>query len=276
MGMTCTPLGDGRVVCIGGEHEDDYDPDFNIYNDIIVLGPTASEIAIYGYPKEVFPPTDSHSATLTNNGIIIVGCLGYPEDRRPHHTPVFRLDTTTFSIQPIPGIGQSPGWIFKHEATLDEHGKIIISEGEILFDHLGVQRFRTNTDKFSLDPNIGAWSVAFKVPCAQFMISQVEQRQWNIDDNLNPEILFSLNFPASEFLGESETKFREGWGWFKIPHGLLRIRVGLWNEVDVLAQGWLSLTDVMVLVDSIRAKATEAMGTAYKSDLIFENLSEHL
>ena len=31
-GATCTKLPDGRLVCIGGEHEDWSDPDFCIYN----------------------------------------------------------------------------------------------------------------------------------------------------------------------------------------------------------------------------------------------------
>ena len=31
-GATGTKLPDGRLVCIGGEHEDGYDPDFCIYN----------------------------------------------------------------------------------------------------------------------------------------------------------------------------------------------------------------------------------------------------
>ena len=32
IGSTLTKLPDGRIVCIGGEHEDFYDPDFCIYN----------------------------------------------------------------------------------------------------------------------------------------------------------------------------------------------------------------------------------------------------
>jgi hypothetical protein len=36
MGATRTELSDGRIVCIGGEHEDWYDPDFHIYNDVVV------------------------------------------------------------------------------------------------------------------------------------------------------------------------------------------------------------------------------------------------
>lgn len=36
-GRTETRLPDGRIVFIGGEHEDYYDPDFYIYNDVVVV-----------------------------------------------------------------------------------------------------------------------------------------------------------------------------------------------------------------------------------------------
>ena len=64
MGATRTPHPDGRMICIGGEHEDHYDPDFCIYNDVVVLDLDGS-IAIYGYPNDLFPPTDFHTATLS-------------------------------------------------------------------------------------------------------------------------------------------------------------------------------------------------------------------
>ena len=37
MGSTQTIVADGRIVCIGGEHEDSYDPDFCIYNGMLYL-----------------------------------------------------------------------------------------------------------------------------------------------------------------------------------------------------------------------------------------------
>lgn len=37
MGMSSTELDDGRIIKIAGEHEDDYDPDFFIYNDVFVF-----------------------------------------------------------------------------------------------------------------------------------------------------------------------------------------------------------------------------------------------
>src|SRR5581483_4661437 len=69
MGATRTELPDGRLVCVGGEHEDSYDPDFCIYNDVVIFTP-AGGIEIYGYPRDVFPPTDFHTATLVGDRIV--------------------------------------------------------------------------------------------------------------------------------------------------------------------------------------------------------------
>jgi ankyrin repeat protein len=48
-GKSFTELADGRVVEIAGEHEDHYDPDFCIYNDVIVHHGDGN-FEIYGYP----------------------------------------------------------------------------------------------------------------------------------------------------------------------------------------------------------------------------------
>jgi hypothetical protein len=45
-----------------------------------------------GKSASAAPPTDFHTATLTKNQILLVGCLGYPEDRTPRFTPVYALD----------------------------------------------------------------------------------------------------------------------------------------------------------------------------------------
>ncbi|CAF1334832.1 unnamed protein product, partial [Didymodactylos carnosus] len=103
-GATQTYLPDGRLIHIGGEHEDCYDSDFQIYNDVVVirnprmvrahymyslpvpsnfpvetkqnaaslepeiLGTSRPEdVTIYGYPEHVFPPTDFHTATYVKN-----------------------------------------------------------------------------------------------------------------------------------------------------------------------------------------------------------------
>lgn len=80
---TYTNLADGTLVQIGGEHEDKYDPDFIVYNDVIIVRPdldgnakrSSGGFEIYGYPEDKFPNTDRHTATYipSLNAILIVG-----------------------------------------------------------------------------------------------------------------------------------------------------------------------------------------------------------
>jgi hypothetical protein len=156
MGRTCTKLPDGRTVCIAGEHEDSYDPDFCIYNDVVVFGP-GDQIEIYGYPKEVFPPTDFHTATLVGDRIILVGCLGYVDDRRPGHTPVYALNLVGYRISEIETYGEIPGWILDHEAESVSDGIINIRGGKVVEEGDGKQQFRQNLEHYTLDIRSAIW-----------------------------------------------------------------------------------------------------------------------
>lgn len=129
-GRTTTLLPDGRIIEIGGEHEDHYDPDFCIYNDVAVFDGKGG-IAIYSYPCEVFPPTDFHSATLIGDSIYIIGCLGYQHARRPGSTPVFRLDLSSYRIEPVTTPGDCPGWIYEHQARAVGTEAILVNGGSI-------------------------------------------------------------------------------------------------------------------------------------------------
>lgn len=96
-GQSTTLLPDGRYIQIGGEHEDYYDPDFFIYNDVIVHAmPTQAGDSwrrqVLVYSRDVFPPTDHHSATVVGDDIIVIGNLGYRGERQPGFTPVFALN----------------------------------------------------------------------------------------------------------------------------------------------------------------------------------------
>lgn len=134
LGQPRIALPDGRILRVAGEHEDDYDPDFCIYNHVIVQTPDDG-IEIYGYPREVFPPTDFHTATLVGGRLILIGNMGYPEDRRPGTTPVFSLDLQTYRIDPVSTHGEAPGWISSHSATLDpQDSAITISGGKVWVD----------------------------------------------------------------------------------------------------------------------------------------------
>jgi hypothetical protein len=151
-GQSLTSLPDGRTVLVGGEHEDYYDPDFYVYNDVVVLNEDG-RMDIFGYPKAVFPPTDFHSATLVSNQIVLIGCLGYPEGRRPSSTPVFILDLITFAVRPVKASGTPPGWIHGHKATLAANGlSILVERGKL---------DRGGADK-SLVENIDDWRLHFE------------------------------------------------------------------------------------------------------------------
>lgn len=129
-GQSFTALPDGRCVFIGGEHEDSYDPDFFIYNDVFVVERNG-DIRIFVYPYSVFPPTDFHSATLVGNDIYIIGCLGYWPERKHRPFPVYKLSTSDFRIEHVPTHGDMPASIYDHVARLVDDKTIEVSEGKI-------------------------------------------------------------------------------------------------------------------------------------------------
>ena len=99
-GRTSTRLLDGSIVHVAGEHEDSYDADFCIYNDVIVEEPDGG-LSFCLYPADTFPPTDFHTATLVDGSIILIGSLGYKDLRKPGETQVFRLHTSTLQIEHV-------------------------------------------------------------------------------------------------------------------------------------------------------------------------------
>lgn len=156
MEQSRTVLADGRIVLIGGEYEDFYDPDFCIYNDVIVINVDGTS-EIYSYPKSLFAPTDFHTATLVSTEedehIIIIGSLGYPEDRQYAHTSVYRLNVRNFKIEQV-ATRNSMGWISSHQATLRDN-QIVIKGGEILIDDIAP--LLDNLDTWTLNLNTLIW-----------------------------------------------------------------------------------------------------------------------
>ncbi len=130
-GQSITLLPDGRIIQVGGEHEDSYDPDFCIFNDVFVHHPDGS-IDIYAYPEDVFPPTDFHTATLVGETIILIGSLGYHGKRHPGVTPVYALNTRTLHIDALATHGDMPGWISRHRATAIDSHLLKVSGGKLI------------------------------------------------------------------------------------------------------------------------------------------------
>lgn len=155
-GMSLTELPDGRFVNIGGEHEDHYDPDFCIYNDIVIHD-GAGGFDILGYPETLFPPTDFHTATLARDGIYIIGGLNYPDGRVFGTTPVYRLDCRTWKIEQVKTTGDNPGWIYGHRARSESPTQIVIIEGKVCREENGAEEHVENKDRFTLDLSTMRW-----------------------------------------------------------------------------------------------------------------------
>jgi hypothetical protein len=252
MGAIRTELSDGRVVCIGGEHEDFYDPDFCIYNDVVVFGP-ADQIEIYGYPKEVFPPTDFHTATLAGDRVIIVGCLGYPDDRRPGHTPVYALDLSGYRISEIETSGEMPGWIFKHEADFDAEGILTIRGGEFIEECRGKSRYRRNVEDYALDVRSGVWRRLTNRNWREFSIRQEDRGPFMLEQRLEPEAILPRGtehvvMPCAD------------WNRARILVGgvPVSLTVGV-SDVDVIVEGELPGELSLRLAEEVRANAEAAV-----------------
>ncbi len=156
-GQSMTFLPDGRIIEIAGEHEDGYDPDFCIYNDVFEHSPGGS-IRVFCYPKEVFPSTDFHSASLVGDWIYIVGCLGYQNERKGKSIPVYRLNIHTFVIEKVETRDSPPCQIFRHSAKLIDANKIMISGGRKLSKGTFKEKTEDNPDSYILDLTTSKWS----------------------------------------------------------------------------------------------------------------------
>jgi len=154
-GASLTQLPDGRFIQIGGEHEDHYDPDFCIYNDVIVFDGRGN-FQIYGYSRDAFPPTDFHSATLVGEDIYVLGSLGYSSERKFETTQVYRLSTKNFEMQRVDTSGDNPGWIHNHLASFDETSNSIrVFGGEVQKDSSTIV---ANAVTFVLHLDVNSWS----------------------------------------------------------------------------------------------------------------------
>ena len=158
-GRTITQLPDGRIVEIAGEHEDYYDPDFCIYNDVVVYDGQGS-FKILGYPRDVFPPTDFHTATLVGKYIYIIGNLGYISDRISDHTPVYKLDWQSFQIETVATMGTNPGWISKHQAIYHQPSNTIqITGGKVWLENNRKAEYIDNYLNYTLDLSSLTWKI---------------------------------------------------------------------------------------------------------------------
>jgi hypothetical protein len=253
MGATQTTLDDGRIVCIGGEHEDFYDPDFCIYNDVVVLGPRG-EVEIYGYPKEVFPPTDFHTATLLGKEIIVIGCMGYQNERHYGYTPMYRLDLDGYSIREMTSSGDMPGWISKHAARCAPDDMIVLTGGEVVLKKDGREVYRPNIEEYALDVHSGSWRKLTSRNWRQFAIRMQSQRmfnyeRWPVPKKLLPEGVEYTLVECDSLLGAK----------IEVRGVRVAISVGV-SQIRIRIEGSLPAIVVEQCAESVRVHAENAVG----------------
>jgi len=151
-GRTSTELPDGRSIHIGGEHEDSYDLNFCIYNDVVVEHADGRR-EFFLYPKGVFPPTDFHNATLVGEQIMLIGSLGYRDLRHVRTTQVLRPDCNTLYTERLATVGDAPGWISRCIAELSSEMAIVVTGGRVQTTN----DWETNTRVFELDLATLTW-----------------------------------------------------------------------------------------------------------------------
>lgn len=181
-GKSITLIGDNEFIEIAGEHEDSYDPDFCIYNEVFHHHGD-DEFTIYQYPESVFPPTDFHTATLVNEHIYIIGRLGYPEKRDYGATPVYRLDIRSFEIEKIETFGEFPGWIYSHSANIKDQSVIRIQGGKTLEKTGKKEKCQLNKFDFELDLKTLRWTKHDHIPrTSDAHFFPAEYRRFNLSD----------------------------------------------------------------------------------------------
>ena len=261
-GATRTLLADGRMVCVGGEHEDFYDPDFWIYNDVVVLTPS-DQIEIYGYPPEIFPPTDFHTATLVQDRLLVVGSLGYHKARAFGHTPVYVLDLLNYSFSEMRTTGEMPGWIFEHHAQLDPSGSIVICGGRIASTREGKEVHRRNFDDYSLHFTSGVWRRLTNRNWRQFNIRQDDGRPFVLDRYVPAEALLPDGGKPIGQGGEERNSVRALIDGVNVSVGVLV------SCIEVIIQEDLPEEDSRRIAGKIREKAEAIL----HKPLIIENPS---
>jgi hypothetical protein len=290
-GQSCTVLPDGRAVWIAGEHEDCYDPDFFIYNDVAIVAPSG-ETEIFGYSPEAFPPTDFHSASLLDQHIVLVGSLGYGDQRRAGTTQVLTLDIDRLQMSHVATTGPGPGWIHKHQAQVVEDGRaIVISGGQV--DRCDGSSLVENVDEWRLSVDNWRWERLTARRWARFEVYREDKGQnhlwlmrqalwsksvgWH-DDAKREEQQLQAALGASPKLDVVPTLYRPGVPHQALPesdeeHKVYRIRIdGVTVRyvedmygIQVTAEGELP-NDV---VEQLRTDLVEKLGTLEQAPIAY-------
>ncbi len=201
----------------------------------------------------MFPPTDFHTASAVGDGIIIVGCLGYPDDRRPGHTPVYSLDLSDYRISEVPTAGEVPGWVFKHGADVAPDGIITIRGGEVIEERHGERRYRRNVEEFALDTRSGVWRRLTCRNWLQFSIRQEDRSLFVLERRPQREQLYPRGV-------EHTAEPCEDWNSIRFVVRGVPVSVAVEvSVIEIIVEGELPVELAGRIAEEVRANAEAAI-----------------
>jgi hypothetical protein len=287
-GQSITTLLDGLVLAVAGEHEDWYDPDFFIYNDVIATAPNGT-VEIFGYTTDAFPPTDFHSATLAGDHLYLIGNLGYAKDRSDR-TQVLRLDVRSMAVEQLMPTGESPGWLSHHAAILGAEGRTIrVTGGRIHHSMNSTLGLVYAVDDYVLDLTDLVWTRVTDRGWRQYRVARAEGigQLWGLNqlaeyskqtdewsrsqaadyrDRLNPDVdLAAWNAryrPPVPY--EAVTDDPEEWRTHRIRLDGTTVRyVEGQDDITIVVEGPLPAATETAVVGDLRDKLTRAEAAEY-------------
>ena len=254
MGQTEVALDDGRTIYIAGEHEDFYDPDFYIYNDVVVVDDT--KVQIFGYPANVFQPTDFHTATLVGTNIFLIGNLGDQDERTPGTTQVLQLDTKTWQISAVETSGTMPGWIHEHNASFNKDENAIVVSGGLRFG----DRILENFDDYRLSLEDFTWTQLTDRKWNRWILEREDgkpNRLWKIRNS-------SRTLYQSPFSDDIALRDAEEFGRYRLDVDGTTVR---FNEsicnVTVTVEGHLSAEVMSEILTNLQNRLSSVEGSPY-------------
>ncbi|MFC4996057.1 hypothetical protein [Rubritalea tangerina] len=166
-GMSETKLEDGRTILIAGEHEDYYDPDFFIYNDVIVKDAN-ERFKSSAIPKTSFQPL-TFTVPLSSATVSTSLAPWLHRQAQEKDTPVYYLDLKDYTIHQV-NSGQALAGSSSMKRSTNSRptpspsivGKRWIDSGDII----------DNFSKWQLKLDTKQWTLVEERPWSQFRFSR--------------------------------------------------------------------------------------------------------
>jgi hypothetical protein len=210
-------------------------------------------VEIYGYPKEVFPPTDFHTATLVGNEIVVIGSVGYKEERRYGYTPVYRLDLADYHMTKLVSSGDVPGWVSKHTARLEGDGTVVVAGGQVILKRDTQELYKPNVEEYALEVRTGSWRRLTHRNWRQFAIrmerrGMFDMNRWPAPKKLLPEDVEHSIAECDSLLGAR----------IVVGGVAIVISVGV-SDIKILVEGELPQELIDRIAERVRVNAEKAV-----------------